>query len=161
MKHPKLRGVPFSKQYVPFLIPSPSPTSSLSLQLNVFTYNKIHKAKFSDILTPFSRPIDFYRHSLYWSKGGILLLLYYCFTFPEVNPFLHQKLSSSYRYNETWVASAWSSLFHVRLCSNSLPRSNEEPEIITSRKPVTWVMQIPIFFKYNEGRKPEGRTCWH
>ena len=42
MRHPKLRGVPFSKQYVPLLIPYPSPTSSLSLQLNVFTHHKIH-----------------------------------------------------------------------------------------------------------------------
>ena len=89
MRHPKLRGVPFSKWYVPFLIPYPSPTSSLSLQLNVFTYHKIHKAKFCDI-----------------SKGGILLLLYYCLTVPEVNPLPHQKPLSSYRYNEMWVASA-------------------------------------------------------
>lgn len=59
MKHPKLRGVPFSKQYVPFLIPSPSPTSSLSFQLNVFTYSKIHKAKFCDILTPFQGLLTF------------------------------------------------------------------------------------------------------
>lgn len=106
MRHPKLRGVPFSKRYVPFLIPYPSPTSSLSLQLNVFTYHKIHKAKFCDILTPFPRPIDFYGNSLYQSKGGILLLLYYCLTVPEVNPLPHQKPLSSYRYNEIWVASA-------------------------------------------------------